>query len=337
MNKKLLTISILFLLAVSFMIIPNSIASESSVFEPTGFRIFKFNTTIDLQIDTEPIKDPLLPGTSVELDVTAKYEFSTPPLFPNFLLNTKIGNWIIFRDPDHNMSVDIGLSAEVAEDWVTATFTDETLTFDNFSTDPVELQTKLNITVSSNAEALESAKVSYSPTFNYENNWGLVGEGDETQSFEVVTGYVCEVKPEIENTTIEIPPEKKTLIPVEITVESNGETNVSIEFTGDIPKGWNLTLDKELVKLNSDKNVSILLNVTAPADFTNETINIKFKPALSKDSEYTGKETELSILFENDGSAEEEGLEIDSTILVIILVIIILIVIIAVFLLRKKH
>jgi hypothetical protein len=25
------------------MIIPNSIASESSVFEPTGFRIFKFN------------------------------------------------------------------------------------------------------------------------------------------------------------------------------------------------------------------------------------------------------------------------------------------------------
>ena len=337
MNKKLFTISILFLLTISFMLVPSSTAKESSVFEPTGFRIFKFNTTIDLQIDTEPLKEPLLPGKSVELDVTATYEFSTPPLFPNFLLNTKIGNWIIFRDPDHNMSVDIGLSAEVAEDWVTAKLNDETLTFDNFSTDSIELQTKLNITVSSDAKALESAIVTCSPSFNYEDNWGLVGEGDEEQSLEVISGYVCEVKPKVENTTIEIPPEKETSIPIEITIEGNGETNVSMEFVGEIPEGWNVSLNKELIKLNTDGKVPILLNVTAPADFTNETINIKFKPALSKDSEYTGEDAEISILFENDGSAEEEGLEIDSTILVVILIVIILIVIIAVFLLRKKH
>ena len=330
MNKKCLLVYMLIFTMVGTMFLPTISAADQS------FRIFKFETETDLELgDISLFDDPIAPGTNVEVELSLKFRFEKPPLFPAFLLETRIGNWIMFRDFQQNMSTEIELKVE-SPDFCNVELENSKILIENFSTsfnNPVK--TKLNITVSEDATALQTGKIIVMANFTPAEKWGLNESGDVAE-ISVTTAYESAFEVQIENSTLEITPTKPTFVPLNITNNGNGDTTVFIEFM-DVPKNWTVKSDVGQVELSPGETKTITLNVTSIRNFDNETIKFEFSSILTSDETVSGATVNLQIRFENDGSLKDEDkFEIDVTLLIVILVVILVALILIVFLARRK-
>ena len=329
MNKKIPIVCLLISILIFMTFTPATAA------QPT-FRIFRFETKTDVELsNTSLFDDPVPAGTNVEIDVEIKFKFEKPALFPSFLLESKLGNWIMFRDRNQNMTTAIELAVE-SPDFCTAKLESSKILIQNFSTDfndPVT--TKLNITVKEDALALQTGKIIVKANFTPGEKWSLNESGDVAE-FSVTTAFESDISAQVENTTIKITPQKSTFIPIELKNDGNDKVLIDLKIEN-VPKNWSLSFAEDLVEIAAGKSKTVELNVTSIKNFNNETISLKFTPKLSSDNTQSGKTISLSLLIENDGSLEEDGLEIDITLLIILLTIILVVFIAIILVVTRKN
>ena len=329
MNKKIPIVYSLILILIFTALMPATPAQST-------FRLFKFETETDVELgDITLFENPVSPGTSVEVDVNIKFKFEKPLLFPTFLIGSRIGNWIMFRDSKQNRTAEIELDVDFP-DFCTAKLEKSKILIENFSTEfnaPVKI--KLNVTIKEDAHALETGKIVVRANFTPNEKWSLNESRDVTE-ISVTTGYTSNITATLENTTIKITPTKTTYIPIDIKNDGNDDTLVDLKVV-DIPKNWSISFIPDSIEIAAGGTETVELNVTSIKGFDNETIDLQFTPKLSKDNSYKGKTISLSLRLENDGSLKEGKSEIDITLLIVLLTVIIAAFIIIILIARKKY
>lgn len=336
MKKTLATIALVILFTSS--IIAPTLTAENIKTQNKALRIFTFNTSTEIELlNASELDHPIQPNTTIELGIKIKFKFETPTLFPAFLINTKIGKWIMFRNTKYNMTAQIKLQHNEPSNWYTLKLDQDKITIKNISTNYQEATTKLTIKVKENAKALETETIKIQANFTPESKWGLTPSGDKKEKT-ITVAYQDNIQPTIENQTIKITPTKTTYIPIKITNKGNGKTTIKTEIKN-IPTNWTISFNETDITLDINEEKEIHLNVTSIKDFDNETITIQFTPILTENSTYKGETKTLELTLQNDGSLKEEILQIDINTLIIILLIlaaIIIIIIIALFILKKR-
>jgi len=336
--KKTIKLSLfLIVLLISSTLVP-TITAENIKTQNKSFRLFTFNTSTEIELlNTSKLDSPLLPNTTIELPIKIRFKFETPSLFPTFLINTKIGKWIMFRNTKYNMTAEIKLQYEETPNWYTLKLDQNKIIIENISTSYQEATTKLKLTIKNNAKALETGKIKIQANFTPESKWGLTPSGDKIEKT-ITVAYQDNIQPTIENQTIQITPTKTTYIPIKITNKGNGKTTIKTEIKN-IPINWTITFNETDVTLDTNEEKEIHLNVTSTKNFDNETITINFTPILTENNTYKGETKTLEITFQNDGSLNKETLQIDTTLLLIILtavIMTILIITLVIFFIKKR-
>jgi len=295
MNKKLPLLTMLIIIFITASIIPQTTANTSIVDASQPFRLFKFNTTTEIIIDSKVLPDePLIPEISENIQGTLKFKFEKPPFFPEILIGTKIGNWIMYRDIQADMNATIKLIVDYNPDWCNVELDNTAFTIVNISTDYKEIDFNININLTNEALAFEEDNIIIKANFTPEANWGLIASGDSIK-IPITVAYNPDIAYEIENHTIEIPPTKKTTIPIKITNKANGNTTVYFEIK-DVPKDWNVTSNTSTINLLIGETKTAYLNVTSEKYFTNDTVEIELTPVSTKDKSLKGSSTSIVLL-----------------------------------------
>lgn len=337
MKTPILTSLALIILFTGLILTP-TLTAENIKTQNKNLRFFTFNTTTEIElIDASKLDNPIPPNTTIEMDVKIKFKFETPTLFPAFLINTRIGKWIMFRNTKYNMTVEIKLQHEETPNWYTLKLDTNKITIKNISTNYQEATTKLTLTVKENAKALETGTIKLQANFTPESKWGLTPSEDKIEKT-ITVAYQDNIETSVKNQTIKITPTKTTYIPIKITNKGNGKTTIKTDIKN-IPPNWTISLNETDITLDINEEKEIHLNVTSTKNFDNETITIQFTPILTKNNTYKGETKTLELTLQNDGSLKEEKiLQIDTTTLIIILATLIsaIIILIIVYILLKK-
>ncbi|MCJ7571047.1 MAG: hypothetical protein MUO82_04120 [Candidatus Thermoplasmatota archaeon] len=344
MNKKLLFIAIQIFILIVAIISPKILAENqlSKLEASNGLRIFEFTTTTKISLDNDFSK-PLSLNSSHSVDVTVSFKFELPQFFPKLLLGTKIGNWVIFRDQNHNTTVDIKLNLEKIPKWCDAELENKTIAIDNITTKAKSMKTKLNIKINNDAPALEKETIDISAKFESESNWGLT-PSEDIINFSIMPEYVGLINAEFDlpkNTTeLVLSPDKNTtFLPVNITNIGNGESIITIKLK-DTQQNWNVSIDTPEITLlpgNTDKSY---VNITTPQTKERQTMNLTLEITSKSTSETEIDETYLQGQTLNLTGLkiikEDTTEKIDITIITLGLIVILVSLIIIVFLFKKK-
>ncbi len=345
MNKKALFITIQILILITVAISPKILA-ENQLFklgDSDGLRIFEFNTTTELTLDKiSDFDKPVALNSSHSVDVIVSFKFELPQFFPKILLGTKVGNWVIFRDRNHSMTVDIELNLEKIPEWCDAKLENTTITIDNITTEAKTITTQLNIKIDKDAPALEKETIEISAKFTPDSNWGLKSSEDNI-SFTILPEYVGSITAEFdlpENTTeIILSPDKNTTIPVIITNTGNGESIIQIELK-EPQKDWNISIETPEITLEKGQTKKVNINISTPQTKEKQTMNLTLDITSKSTSEtevaekyLQGQPVELLVL---KLVKEDTNEQIDFTTLTIGLIVILVSLIIIVLFFKKK-
>ncbi len=344
MNKKTLFIAIQIFLVIIVIIVPNNLAENQNLglVESNSYRLFDFKTATEVSVDTDFSK-PVSLNSSHKVNVSVSFKFELPQFFPKILIGTKIGNWVIFRDINHNMTADIKLNIEKIPEWCDAELEKEILTINNFTTDIKTIKTKLYINISENAPALEKGKIELSAKFETESNWGLLPSSNQV-NFTIYPEYIGLINAEFDlpkNTTkLLLSTEKNTtLLPVNITNIGNGESIITIKIK-EIQQNWNVSIETTEITLQPGKTSKININITTPKIIERQTMNLtleitsKSNSSIDIDEKYLqGQTLELNSLELIKEDATEKT---DFILITIALIVLLAFLIIIVFFLTKK-
>lgn len=322
MIKKTLIIATIALLFCS-MIIPSTIAAENNDIKKTA------SMTSFITVDWETLDEPIMPLDEIkEYNINITYNITKSGFFSSLLLP-------LFADKQ----VDINLEIVDKPQWCTANFASNVLTAT--IGDGVEnLTTKLSIKLDETAPAYGSGYVTFNVSVEpVKGPLGLITfiDGFEKEfTFEFEPAYLGLIDPDFtEGAFYEIAPFNETVIPIYIKNFGNGKTEVKIEIVNSSDSFDVVIQDKVILDVN--ENATIDLIVIADNKFDEEIIRLEFTPAYSENLEDTGTPILMTLVIENDGSyvEEEDGLEIDITLLTIILIIIAFVVV-AIIILKRK-
>lgn len=270
MNKKHLII----VLAALFIIplFGNQVCAQNSIKESIfdDIRFIDFETTTEITIDNKETSFPIIknPGESEnKIKATVRFKFETPSYFPTFLIGTKIGKWIIFRDVDHDMSVNLSLSVVEKPDWVDIDIPKQ-VKIENIGNNFKENSFEFNITFNKTAVALQEKEIKIKAVFTPHSSWGLKSSENYT-NFNVKTNYFGEIYAGFnlsQNTTVvRFEAGQTKNIKLGIFNHYNAKTIVHIEPSEEITnnKIWNLTLEQNEITLNIGEYKEITVNITA--------------------------------------------------------------------------
>jgi hypothetical protein len=345
MNKKALFIAIQIFILIAAVISPKIVAENqiSILDQSNGFRIYNFNTTTEIG-EISDFNEPVSLNSSHPVDVSVSFKFELPQFFPKLLLGTKIGNWVMFRDKNHNMTVDIELKLENKPEWCTAELENTTITIDNITTDAKTVKTKLNIKIKDDAPALEKETIEIVAKFTPESNSGLRASEDKI-NFTLMPEYKGSITAEFDlpkNTTeiILSPKENNTLIPVVIKNTGNGESIITVELKN-LEENWKITVDTPEITLAKGQTDEVYVNITTPQTKERKTMNLTLEITSKSTSETTDKQEYLQgqkietlpITIIKEEIVEEMDF---TTIILGLIVILISLIIIAFFFKKKK-
>jgi len=333
--KKKIIFSVLLMYLLCNLASPIVMAEDES--EQTQiFSIFTPEIGFDF---TENITgEPLNPLQTQEIDIKVKFKLEMSSIAKWFFFKRRIGRLLLFGTsyifkfkalPKSNLNITISESPT----WCSANIDTNTLeiSFADIGANrnsTVEKTFKLEFTVNENATALDNGDIKIQADF-----LGLGGIKVTTNSttIPVIVAY----EPDIIVETISeltIPPLQNNTVPINITNNGNGDSQISILYI--TPENWTATFDLESLILKVNETRQITLTVNPPKEFSNQTINFSFIPR-STAGLYEGAPVVSSIDFINDGSLKEEGTQ-DVAIVGIIILIIIILLVVTFLLLRKK-
>jgi len=348
MNKKtlLITTVLIILLATN---LPKTTASET---QSTGFfdnfRIINTGSTTEISLDQTDIPSSGVPidlNKTMVINVSVVLTGELPSLFPDFLVGTKIGNWIMFRDINKNSTVNVTLSL-TNNSWCKAELEKKIVKVDLLSNS--KTSTKLMVTIKETALALQEGQIKIKAEFSPPGNekWMFKSSENET-SFKIISKYSGNIKATIEplekvNKFI-VKPNVNTTLPLNITNNFNGETKIKIDFSNDDPElNWSIYLSQNEITIPKGKNgtVNIIIKPSSSKEMQelkgNFTLTPKSTVNIDLEDQYlTGNSIIVSIGTIVKESTEDK-FEINTNMLIILIVIIVILVIIVLMIIRKK-
>jgi len=318
----------------------NNSSTESSL---EDLRILTFETQTQVTIDeeTKPT-ERTNPGETKTLEAKVDFKFDLPDLFPKFLVGTKIGNWVIFRDTEFDNSVNLSLSVAKKPDWCEVEIP-EIITIDNIGTSLQENTFEFNVTVNNSALGLQIDEIQIKATFTPEASWGLL-ESSGIGNFSIESDYVGELLSyfEFSKNLSELTfggGETKTL-KLRIINHYNAKTIVNIEKILE-DELFNISIEQEQITLDCGEDKVININITAieSDSYKNEPYVlstpdiIKLSPKASEDISVIGEQITIKA---PDLIVEDEGDLMDIIMLVIYATIILIVLAVVIILVFKK-
>jgi hypothetical protein len=298
-----------------------------------------FPSEINIEFSNNLTDEPISPLQKQEVDIKVKFKLDMSSIGKWFFFKRRIGRAIMFGIsyiikmkslPNSNLSVKISESPA----WCSVTIDTNSFVFNlndlyKSKDSSVEKTVKLEYPVNENAPALEKGEIKIQADFI---GFGGIKATSNSTSIFITTAFIPNLVIEAESELV-IPPLQNTTVPINITNNGNGDSIISIIYTN--PENWTTTFDLEEFTIQKNETKQVNLTVYPPKEFTNQTINISFIPKPIT-GEYEEQYFTSSIIFINDGSLEEKGIQDVLVVGIIILIIIILLVFILLFLGKKK-
>jgi len=232
-------------------------------------RIIKnFETQTQVTIDEETIPtERINPGETKTLTAKVDFKYDTPDFFPEFLLGTKIGNWVIFRDTEFGNSVNLSLSVTKKPEWCDVELP-EIITIGNIGTTLQENTFDFNVTVNNSALGLQIDEIQIKATFTPEASWGLLessSSGNFTIEADMVGELITRLDP-LKNTTLYFESGETKTVLLEVFNHYNVEILVDIAIHESIltNKYFNASVEEKQIKLDLEETKYIKINITAP-------------------------------------------------------------------------
>jgi len=334
MNKKFTIVAIMIVL-LGILLSPTVLSSDTNEEKSTAIGIKSIFASS--------------PEITIDYDETAAAEYVIPnsesvviPINVSFKITGAFAKWheLIFK----NKNVNVELSIVETPDWCTAEFTSASIK--TRVSGGTGQNTSLKLSVNENAPAFQNGVVKIRATSSAIK--GLLGiitkvtDGNFSADIPFTVGYFSAISLETEGTYLEIPPLNVTHIPINITNLGNGPTQISVEVEN-ISDNLNVSyvqvaLIDSLATGGDDNKATIVIDVMPNKHFSQETIIVKITPSADRHPELTGKTYILTYVLKNDGSyaEEENGIGIDTTLLIGIITAIFLILILLIILKRKR-
>ena len=344
MSKKTLLITIMIILLATNL--SKITAAETQSTDIFNDRLIRYNSTTELSLDQTDIPSPDVPmdlNKTILINVTVGLTAELPSLFSKFLVGTKIGNWIMFRDKNKNSTVNVTLSVTNSS-WCKAELEKKIVKVDLFSNS--KTSTKLMVTIKETALALQEGQIKLKAEFSPPENWMFKPSENET-SFKIISKYSGNIKATIEPLEkvdkFIVKPNVNTTLPLNITNNFNGETKVKIDFNNDNPElNWSISLSQNEITIPKGKNgtVSIIIKPSSSKEMQELKGNFTLAPKSTvdidlEDQYLTGNSIKISIGTLVKKSTEDE-FEINTNMLIILIVIIVILAIIVLMIKRKK-
>jgi len=346
MNKKTLIIAF-----TIFLIIPlfsNQVCAQDTSDEGLldDIRLLYFETETNLTIKETTIPEELLnPGDEFTIKAKVEFKFILDELFPEFLLGTKIGNWIIFRDTNFDMSVNLSLDVEEKPDLFDIEYPKE-ITIEEIGTEVKDIEVEFHVTVNKSVSALREDTIKIEASFEPETAWGLE-ESTASDSFTIKSNYVGFL-----NASFNLPDdyykirfkggETKT-IELKIFNYYNGESIIEIKPTTIIlnETDWNISIGQKSITLGPGENGTVLVNFTVKKSDSITAFTSSYAapililtPVASGNSDIVGKKqfrvNSPEVILDHEGSLTE------ILIMIIIAVIIAIVIIVVIILVLKR-
>lgn len=299
------------------------------------------SSEISFIVNKKEIEEPIELSKSEEIFINVNYKLKIGTIQKLFYFHTRIGRVLMFgffkgyffkylvrQLPKANLTLSVD-----KPDWCEAELNKYAVEF-NYEQGLVDEEVILTINVNDNAPALQKNEIKIIANDEGVHN---IDETSNSTNISFMAAYISNilVEAELEHT---IPPLKKTIVPINITNNGNGEGIVSIQQIDQ--EQWNITFEQEDIKIGVGEEKQIMMSVKPPKDFDNVTINLTFVPLSTVEdvnhSYRQGNNVDLGITFLNDGSLKDED-ELDITTILIIAIVVIIALIIVAFILKKKE
>ena len=277
------------------------------------------------------------------INVNVGLKGELPLLFPELLIGTKIGKWIIFRDENQNSTVNVNLSV-TSPIWCTAELEKEIIEVDLFSDS--KKSTKLMVTIKETASALQEGQIKLKAEFSPPENWMFEPSEAET-NFTIISKYSGNITATIEPLEkvdkFIIKPNVNTTLPLNITNNFNGDTKVTIDFDNDNPElNWSISLSQDEITIlkGETKTVNIIIKPLSSKEMQELKGNFTLTPKSTVDINIVDEYLKGNSIKVSTGpiieKSTEEKFEINTNMLILLIVVIVILVIIVLIIRRKK-
>ncbi len=331
MKKKSILLSIISIYLLSILLLPVISADETVV----GL----FDSDISFNYEPKPL-EPTGIGVQKSIDINVKYQINAGP-FVKLLFGRRITRLIVFGPGyisklKQNPIVNISLSVE-SPSWCDANLDPSYIKYQLTKDLSVESTIKLTYELKKSAPALANDTIKI--TANFDGFW-TINAVDNSTSIVVIPEYISNISAQTDK-AFTIPPLENYTLPINITNNGNGESQVNLSIEGS--EVWNYSFSKDSITIPQNETKKVTLTVKAPKGFENETFKIKVESRSTNedfqgDSSYLiGKTFTFNINFKNDGSLKEDKdeLTIDTTLLIVALFVTIIIIVILIIIKRK--
>jgi len=283
MKKKLillaLTIFLLNIVAVS------ELTTASSLENNNNFSIddlFKVNSTLQIDVDDESSSDGIVisPGSSKEVNLTIKYKLNLRPFLNRFLLNTKIGNIILFKNSKFDSQMKITVEAIGGSSWCKVNVKTPKVKLD-INNEFCEVKASVVASVYADAEAFKTCEVKIQ-AYTLEGDWKIKHSYAET-TLTIISGCNLDILVSSGKLLNFLDPDEESSIPIRISNWGNAEAIVDVEIENQ-PESWDISLDSEkslTIPVGGNGWAHVTVKSKKATEDKTETIKIKFTPRAS--------------------------------------------------------
>jgi len=344
MNIKKTIIMLTLSLILFCSIIPQTNANdELNLGILDSFRIYNFNTSLDLtNKDTIP-SSPIKINVSQEMELKLDFSYELAKYFPKFLEGTKIGKWVLFRDQNHNMTVNITFSIIKKPSWCELNLSEQTIQIP-LSTTKNTKNPIIHYKIKEGTNAFLEDEIIIKAEFKPEDNWGLKSSQD-TFNFTIISEFQKSINISYSygnnDTNLFLKPGENIEYLVNLSNNGNGDTLFEISQRGDKSDNINVSIDQESITIAPGKieQLKIIFNVSKEEKNYEEEIEFTVitKSAIDKDIEdkylLEGEDSfSIDIIVEK----EEDNDYLNNLLVVLFILVVIIVLVIVVLKLFKK-
>jgi len=334
-TKKFIITFALSIFVLSAIIPQTNASNEQNMGIFDSIRIYNFNTTLDLSNKDELPTEPLNINNTKEIELNLDFNYEYPQYFPKFLIDTKIGKWILFRNTSQNMSVDLKLTITEQPEWCIVNLTQENIEIP-LSTEKQIANPKINFKIKAGTKAFLEEEITIKAEFIPKENWGLEPSQDQL-NFSIISEFQKSLDinySDIENKTLQAKPGENLSCIVKIKNNGNGDTLVNFSLDDTDLKGWNISFKPASAVLKVDQDIKeFKINISVPAKEENYEKSLNFTISSKSATEKEFKDNYLLIgsePFTIDIRVEkEEENEYLSNLLIILGIFIVILLIVA--------
>ncbi len=234
-------------------------------------RLITFTSYIDFEYDVSALNEPLVIDASVSIPIKIKYWTNIPDVFKKILF--PFNNLILYGSILSPMQT-IHLEVLDIPDWANIYISSpDILTDIPFEGDgPVEIETNLIISLRVEAPA-ESYKIDIKASCD---SIKRLNGFSHQEAIEFTPQYRPGFSVTVSNRSVNTPPDKKTIIPIEVKNMANKLSRITPSIVDNL-SDFSIKLNPPLLNLYIDETGTINVEVKPPSNFQgNRTVQVDF-------------------------------------------------------------